>query len=200
MARKTIEKKSPKLPLAEGKFDKNKSALVFDFSNEGGELVRVYLPQPNSFKTSKIINFMQYIYSLTKKNPTIRENPEIMLADWEDFKRGCVSNTQDLIECEKKFMELQENINLWLDDLISRGEFIALEGDFKGKTGALKDLITDDNIREMLEIRAVFQYALLRYLPLATGIIEMRESYTALSFTDYHASFMRCIEGTDKKS
>lgn len=180
-------------PLAEDQF-KTSDALIIDIVNEFGEEVRAYIPQPHYLTIHPILPFLRMVYAISKNDKTIASNPEILMADWEDLKRDCITSTGDAIKDEKLLEVLDGKIQKFVKEALVNARFIAKEGEVKGQSGKLKDMITTSEVRKSFEIKLLFQYALIRYAFQMLQVNELRACYTALSFEEYRKSFLKYIE------
>lgn len=183
----------PTPPLADDKF-KDSDCLIVDVVNEFGEEVKAYIPQPHYLLTNQILPFLRKIYALSKNDEVVAQNPEILMADWEALKRECVPQVKDVIKNDAIFEEFKAKISKFVDEALKNARFIVKEGEARGEIGKLKDLITTSEVRLSFEIKLLFQYALMRYAYQMIQVSELRACYTALSFEEYHKSFMKYIE------
>lgn len=191
-APKKEELQAPLMPMCELDFLPT-HAITLNVVNEFGEEVRAYIPQPSVYETMRVLPFLRRIYNITKEDEDLRKSPEILMADWEIFKIECFETT-DLIKKDEQVKELNAKLTRFVDELLRLGSFIVISGEAKGKTGSLKELLADDFVKKAFEIKVLFLFALLRYASAISGTNEMRASYSALSFEEYHKRFMIYIE------
>lgn len=188
-----MAKKKNTIPLAKEDFNEH-SSLIFDLQNEEGERVQVFLPQPNIARTDLCMPLFEALYLEFKKGKMSFENPEIIFGKWDSLLRKLKR-----VEGEV----LLEDFKSWVNDLIAHGKFIAFDGKFKGKTGAIESFLGNSKImRKRFEVMVGFWYALLQFIG-AIGLDkenELRAFYTASSFEAYKKSFMSCIEVMEAQS